>query len=85
VNSNYDPYVPGRPPQRTVRHQDPAEEYADYGPLHQFYSTREQSHQMYAVIDHTTKLLNLEVGVGFGLTSSSDKVTLKLMVSRDLN
>jgi len=40
---------------------------------------------MYAVIDHTTKLLNLEVGVGFGLTSSSDKVTLKLMVSRDLN
>ena len=62
-----------------------AEEYADYGPLRQFYSANEQSHQIYAVIDHATKLFNIEAGVGFGLTSASDKVTLKLMVSRDLN
>ena len=62
-----------------------AEEYADYGPLRQFYSASEQSHQIYAVIDHATKLFNIEAGVGFGLTSASNKVTLKLMVSRDLN
>ena len=28
---------------------------------------------------------NIETGVGFGLTNASDKVTLKLMLSRDLN
>jgi hypothetical protein len=38
-----------------------------------------------AVMDHTGKLFNIEAGVGFGLTSASDRVTLKLMVSRDLN
>jgi hypothetical protein len=62
-----------------------AEEYADYGPLHQFYPASEQSHQIYAVIDHSAKIVNIEFGVGFGLTSSSDKLTLKLMLSRDLN
>ena len=36
-------------------------------------------------MDHTSKVVNIEAGVGFGLTSSSDKVTLKLMLSRDLN
>ena len=62
-----------------------AEEYADYGPLRQFYSAGEQFHQMWAVVNHTGKAVNIETGIGFGLNSSSDKVTLKLMVSRDLN
>jgi hypothetical protein len=61
------------------------EEYADVGPLRQFYSASEQSHQIYGVVDHNSKFLNVEAGVGFGLTSASDKVTLKLMLSRDLN
>ncbi len=61
------------------------EEYADYGPLRQIYSAHDQSHQIWAVVDHPSKLVNIETGIGFGLTSSSDKVTLKLMVSRDLN
>jgi hypothetical protein len=61
------------------------EEYADYGPLRQTYTASEQSHQIWAVMDHTSKFVNIEAGVGFGLTSASDKVTLKLMVSRDLN
>jgi hypothetical protein len=61
------------------------EEYADYGPLHQFYSANDQSHQVYAVVDHNSKFLDIEAGVGFGLTGSSDKLTLKLMLSRDLN
>ncbi len=62
-----------------------AEEYADFGPLAHFYSTNKQSHQLWAVVDHTTKFLNIEAGLGFGLTDASDKVTLKLMLSRDLN
>jgi len=62
-----------------------AEEYADYGPLRQIYSVSHQSHQIWAVMDHTSKVVNIEAGVGFGLTGASDKVTLKLMLSRDLN
>jgi len=30
-------------------------------------------------------VVDIEAGVGFGLTNSSDNVTLKLMESRDLN
>jgi hypothetical protein len=37
-------------------------------------------------MDHKSdKWVNIEAGIGFGLTNASDKVTLKLMVSRDLN
>ena len=36
-------------------------------------------------MDHSTKFLNIETGVGVGLTAGADKLTLKLMLSRDLN
>src|SRR5579863_10444377 len=62
-----------------------AEEYADYGPLRQILPANQQFHQIWAVMDHNTKLVNIEAGVGFGLNNASDRVTLKLMVSRDLN
>lgn len=61
------------------------EEYADFGPLRNFYPADQQSQQIYAVVDHTSKFLNIEAGVGFGLTSASSKVTLKLILSRDLH
>jgi len=61
------------------------EEYADFGPVHQFYAGNQQTHQLYGVVDHTTTALEIEAGVGFGLTAASDKVTLKLILSRDLN
>jgi len=61
------------------------EEYADYGPLREIYPGHDQSHQIWAVVNHETKAVNIEAGIGFGLTSASDSVTLKLMVSRDLN
>jgi hypothetical protein len=61
------------------------EEYADYGPLRRIYSAHNQSHQIWAVANHSGKVINIETGIGFGLTSASDKVTLKLMISRDLN
>jgi hypothetical protein len=56
------------------------EAYEDFGPLHQFRPVH-----LYGVVDHTTKLLNIEAGVGFGLTKGSDRLTLKLLLSRDLN
>jgi len=63
-----------------------AEEYADYGPLRQIYSASHQSQQVWAVMDRKAdKWISIEAGVGFGLTGASDKVTLKLMLSRDLN
>ena len=61
------------------------EEYADFGPLQGFYGASQQAHQLFAVVDHTTKFLAMEAGAGFGLTSASDGLTLKLILSRDLN
>jgi len=62
-----------------------AEEYADFGPLRGFYSGSDQSHQLYGVVDYSGTFLNIEAGVGFGLTDASDKLTLKLMLARDFN
>jgi len=61
------------------------EEYAEYGPLRDISPWDQQSHQLYAVIDRSTKKVDIEAGVGFGLTPGSDKLTLKLILSRDLN
>ena len=61
------------------------EEYADFEPLHQFLPAGAQAHQLYGVVDHTVKGLDVEAGVGIGLTSATDKLTLKLILSRDLN
>ena len=60
------------------------EEYADLGPLRDFYSTDEQSHQLWGVFDRSAKWADVEAGIGFGLTPGSDKVTLKLILSRDI-
>lgn len=61
------------------------EEYSDVGTLRDFDSKDRQSHEIWGVFDRSTKLANIEAGVGFGVTPASDKVTLKLMLSRDLN
>ncbi len=61
------------------------EEYADIGPLNSFYPGNEQSHQIWGVFDHTAGWADIEAGIGFGLTGASDKVTLKLMLSRNLH
>jgi len=61
------------------------EEYADYGPLRKFYGRHDQSHQIYGVVDYAGKFLDVEAGLGFGLTQASDNVTFKVILSRDLN
>jgi hypothetical protein len=60
------------------------EEYSDFGPLGSPHAASDQSHQLYAVFDRRGAL-EIEAGVGFGLTSASDKLTLKLILSYDLN
>jgi hypothetical protein len=62
-----------------------AEEYADLGPLRKLDSFSNQFHEVWAVLDHSTKIVNIEAGVGVGVTHGADRLTFKLMVSRDLN
>ena len=61
------------------------EEYADYGQFRNFFAARDQFHQVWGVFDHDAKYFHIEAGVGAGLTAASDKLTLKLMLSKDLN
>jgi hypothetical protein len=60
------------------------EEYADFGALHALHSGTNQAHQLYGVVDYSGNI-EVEAGIGFGLTSASDGLTLKLILSRDLN
>src|SRR6185295_6454044 len=55
------------------------EHYADFGPLRNFYSASEQSHQIYGVFDHSSKFGDFEAGLGVGVTGASDRLTLKLL------
>ena len=45
----------------------------------------EQAHQVFAVFDQSTSFLDIEAGIGLGLTDASDKLQFKLILSRDLN
>lgn len=62
------------------------EEYDGFGTFNQIAPLHDQFHEVWAVMDHTSeKYIDIETGVGLGLTAGSDRVTLKLMLSRDLN
>ena len=61
------------------------EENADCGTFARFHSLNQQSHQLFGVVDYAGRAVHIEFGVGFGLTSASDRVTFKLILSRDLN
>ena len=65
-----------------------AEEYDGFGPLRGFLPLHEQFHEVWATADYSGNKawgINFEVGVGDGLTAASDRVTVKWMISRDLN
>ena len=61
------------------------EEFADFGEIRGFLPGNAQAHQLFAVADYRGKPWKVEAGVGVGLTSASDKLAVKLIVSRDLN
>lgn len=56
-----------------------------FGPLRAFYVPSQQQHQLFGVIDYSGKPWSIEGGLGLGLTHATDKVVLKLILSRDLN
>ena len=62
-----------------------AEEYDGFGRFSSFDNLRDQFHEVWAAFDRTGKLWNIEAGAGLGLTAGSDRWTLKLMISRDIN
>jgi len=61
------------------------EEYSDFGPLTNFRPVSGQFQEVWAVFDHAGKGVDIEAGVGMGVTGGADRLTFKLMVSRDLN
>jgi hypothetical protein len=61
------------------------EEYADTGPLRHVASLHNQFQQVWAVIDRYGRSLSIETGVGVGVTAGTDRLTFKLMLSRDLS
>jgi hypothetical protein len=61
------------------------EHYADFGRVGHFLSRGEQSHQLFGVVDTTAGTVDVEFGLGVGLTDASDKITLKLILSGDFN
>jgi hypothetical protein len=61
------------------------EEYADFGPVRHFVARGDQAHQMYGVVDRAWKGWDIEAGAGVGLTDGSDRFTMKVILSRDLN
>lgn len=62
-----------------------AEEYDGFGPFSDFDSLHDQFHEVWGAFDRNGKIWNIEAGAGLGLTAGSDRWTLKLMVSRDIN
>lgn len=60
------------------------EEYDDFGAVRSPLAPRAQSHQLFGVIDFTGRPVNVELGAGFGLTPASDRLTVKLILSKDL-
>ncbi|HVW04653.1 MAG TPA: hypothetical protein VHB78_06570 [Vicinamibacterales bacterium] len=62
------------------------ETYSDFGRIRHFAPAGEQAHQIFAVVDHTARSgLEMEFGVGVGVTDASDRLTLKLILAKDLN
>jgi hypothetical protein len=60
------------------------EEYDDFGRISRFLPASKQSHQLFLVVDKNTKWLDIEAGIGAGLTGASDHRVFKLMLMKDL-
>ena len=62
-----------------------AEEYDDFGQLRGFNAASRQQHQLFGVFDFKGSPWTIEGGAGVGLTNSTDRLVLKLILSRDFN
>jgi hypothetical protein len=58
------------------------EYYSNFGPFSTIAVGDTQQHSLFAVIDFTVWGLDVNFGVGFGLTDAADKVVTKLIIGR---
>jgi hypothetical protein len=56
------------------------EYYADFGKIGSFSPLREQQHTLFAVTDFKAGVLDINLGVGYGLTPGSDRFVVKSII-----
>lgn len=56
------------------------EYYADFGEIGHFGKLGEQQHTLFAVTDFKVGVVDVDFGVGYGLTSASDRVVVKAIL-----
>ena len=56
------------------------EYYADFGHIGHFLPLSEQSHQAFAITDSKLGKLDVELGIGYGLTPGSDRLVTKAII-----
>jgi hypothetical protein len=61
------------------------EEYADFGRVSDILPAHAQAHQLFFVVNHPLAGVDVEGGIGVGMTNASDRLTIKLILSRDFN
>jgi len=60
------------------------EEYDDFGRVSHFLPSGQQTHQLFAVVDHPVAGFDIELGVGAGLNAATDHRVVKLIVMREI-
>ncbi|MGA2777997.1 MAG: hypothetical protein ABSF94_10580 [Steroidobacteraceae bacterium] len=60
------------------------EEYDDFVRVGHFLAASKQMHQLFLVVDKSTKWADLELGFGAGFTAATDHRVIKLIVPRNL-
>ena len=56
------------------------EYYSDFGKIGDFLPLQQQNQQLYAVTDFKVQTVDVELGVGYGFTSGSDRLTIKAII-----
>ncbi len=62
-----------------------AEYYTALGPIGAFPTFNQQEHNIYGVVDFKVGKVDVDFGVGYGLTPASDRWMTKMILSVDLN
>ncbi len=57
------------------------EYYTDLGPIGGFQSFQQQQHQLFAVADFKVGVIDVDFGVGYGLTPGSDRLVAKTILT----
>jgi hypothetical protein len=61
------------------------EYYTDLGPLQNFLPLNQQQHNLYGVVDFKIGRFDVNTGIGYGLTSGSDRWMAKMIIGTELN